>query len=142
MTDRKTLAALIERVEQATERDKEADSQITQLLLPRDADLVTRSSYGWSYRVFGPDGWEDVWLEIQPYTGSTDVAATLVPKGLIYLVGIETIHQVFKWTTWLGGIESLLPRVPVEESAHYSLGLVHVRAPRFRASVSVGRIER
>ena len=81
MTDRATLQALLNRVLEGTGPDRELDAEITRMLLPPDADAVTRSRHGWSYRVFGPDGWDDEWLENKPYTASLDAALTLVPNG-------------------------------------------------------------
>ena len=81
MTDRATLQALLNRVLEGEGPDRELDSDITRMLLPHDADAVTRSRYGWSYSVFGPDGWDDEWLENKSYTTSLDAALTLVPEG-------------------------------------------------------------
>lgn len=81
MTNRATLQAMLNRVLEGEGPDRELDAEIARLLLPPDADAVTRSRHGWSYRVFGPDGWDDEWLENKPYTESLDAALTLVPKG-------------------------------------------------------------
>ena len=81
MTDRATLEALLARVLEGEGPDRELDAEIARLLLPPDADAVTRSRHGWSYRVFGPDGWDDEWLENKPHTASLDAALTLVPEG-------------------------------------------------------------
>jgi hypothetical protein len=82
MTDRTTLLALAERCEQAAGPDKELDRDISRVLLPAAAGNITRSRYGWSYRVFGPSGWGDFeWLENLPFTASLDAAVTLVPEG-------------------------------------------------------------
>ena len=82
MTNRATLESLLARVLEGEGPDLELDAEITRMLLPPDADAVTRSRHGWSYRVFGPDGWDDEWLENKPYTASLDAALTLVPEGL------------------------------------------------------------
>jgi hypothetical protein len=81
MTERATLLALAERCEQAAEPDRELDQEISRVLLPAAAEGITRSRYGWSYRVFGPSGWDDEWLETLPFTASLDAAVTLVPEG-------------------------------------------------------------
>lgn len=87
MTDRATLEALLARVLEGEGPDRELDAEIARMLLPSDADAVTRSRYGWSYRVFGPDGWDDEWLENKPYTASLDATLTLVPEGWHSLIG-------------------------------------------------------
>jgi hypothetical protein len=81
MTDRTTLLALAARCEQAAGPDRELDQDISRVLLPAAAEGIARSRYGWSYRVFGPFGWDDEWLETLPFTRSLDAAVTLVPEG-------------------------------------------------------------
>jgi hypothetical protein len=76
---RADLIALIERVEAARGPDRELDAEIARTRLPADADDIARSRGGWSYRVFGPEGWDDEWMEVLPYTGSLDAAVTLYP---------------------------------------------------------------
>lgn len=78
---RDDLTALIARVEAATGPDREVDAEIARTLLPHNAEHVARSRSGWSYRVFGPEGWDDEWMETRPYTASLDAAMTLVPEG-------------------------------------------------------------
>jgi hypothetical protein len=81
MSDPTTLLALAERCEQAARPDKELDQDITKLLVPRNAEPVYRSRYGWSFIVSGSGkGFE--WLQNQPYTASLDAAVTLVPVEL------------------------------------------------------------
>ena len=81
MSDPTTLLALAERCEQAAGPDRELDQEISRVLLPATAEGITRSRYGWSYRVFGPSGWDDEWIETLPFTASLDAAVTLVPEG-------------------------------------------------------------
>ena len=81
MSKRATLEALLARVLEGEGPDRELDAEIARMQLPPDADAVTRSRHGWSYRVFGPDGWDDEWLENKPYTASLDAALTLMPEG-------------------------------------------------------------
>jgi hypothetical protein len=80
---RADLTALIERVEAATGPDRELDAEIARTRLPADADDIARSRGGWSYRVFGPEGWDDEWMEVRPYTGSLNAAATLASNWII-----------------------------------------------------------
>lgn len=60
---------------------RELDRDIARILVPADAEDVARSSYGWSYRVFGPSGWDEEWVDAKPYTTSLDAAASLMPEG-------------------------------------------------------------
>lgn len=108
MSDAATLRDLIARVESAAGHDRELDRAIARLLLPAGAEDVAKSAHGWSYRVFGPNGWDDEWLETRPYTDSLDAALTLVPKG--------------KW--WIAGYGKRCPKEPLGGAAiYYSTGL-------------------
>lgn len=84
--NRDDLTALIARVEAARGPDRELDAEIARTLLPHNAEHVARSRSGWSYRVFGPEGWDDEWTETRPYTASLDAAMALVPEGLFWTV--------------------------------------------------------
>lgn len=81
MTNRATLLSLADRCERASGPDRHLDAEIARVLLPSEATGITRSRYGWSYRVFGPSGWDDEWLETLPFTASLNAAVTLVPEG-------------------------------------------------------------
>jgi hypothetical protein len=96
MTERATLLALAERCEQAAGPDRELDKDISRVLLPAAAEGITRSRYGWSYRVFGPSGWDDEWLETLPYTASLDAAVTLVPEWCGWMV-MKNVAKVGRW---------------------------------------------
>ena len=101
MTDRATLLALAERCEQAAGPDRGLDQDITKLLVPRNAEPVHRSRYGWSFIVSGSGkGFE--WLQNQPYTASLDAAVTLVPEGRAWTVG-QNVHH---WH-WQASINAL-----------------------------------
>jgi hypothetical protein len=100
MTDPTTLLALAERCEQAVGPDRELDQDISRVLLPAEAEGITRSRYGWSYRVFGPSGWGDFkWLENLPFSASLDAAVTLVPEGHEWLRKNEICMTVYRAPT-------------------------------------------
>ncbi len=83
---RAELLALAERVEKAAGADRELDAEIARTLLPHNAEYITRSRDGWSYRIFAGVGWDDEWIETRRYTASLDAAASLVPAGWAWCV--------------------------------------------------------
>lgn len=91
MTDRQTLAALVERVEQATGLDRELDAEIAWLMHPSDRKRLGSPDLRRECFHLGlPEPqwvpWESVSSFHPHYTSSLDAALTLVPEGMAWTV--------------------------------------------------------